>query len=139
MAAGVVRGHRPRRLPVVLTEKEVRIVLGNLQGKPALVAQILFTMLPESLKVSLQAHLTNVFALHQKDLADGWGCVELSDTQSGCVQQCKQQASTSPPSVTHCAILSDSATLAFGQVRLLTCSNTATIFARFKNYWDIAI
>ena len=56
-----------------------------------------------------------------------------------CVQQCKQQASTSPLSVTHCAILSGSATLAFGQVRLLTCSNTATIFARFKNYWDIAI
>ena len=76
---GVVRGHRPRRLPVVLTEKEVRIVLGNLQGKPALVAQILFTMLPESLKVSLQAHLTNVFALHQKDLSDGWGRVELPD------------------------------------------------------------
>ena len=112
---GVVRGHRPRRLPVVLTEKEVRIVLGNLQGTPALVAQILYgsglrlmealclrikdvdfeknsivvrdgkgdkdriTMLPASLKVSLQAHLTNVFALHQKDLSDGWGRVELPD------------------------------------------------------------
>jgi Phage integrase family len=175
MAAGVVRGHRPRRLPVVLTEKEVRIVLGNLQGTPSLVAQILYgsglrlmealclrikdvdfeknsivvrvgkgdkdriTMLPESLKVSLQAHLTNVFALHQKDLSDGWGRVELPGTESDAVQQCKQQASTSPPSVTHCAILSGSATLAFGQVRLLTCSNTATIFARFKNYWDIGI
>ncbi len=115
MAADVVRGHRPRRLPVVLTEKEVRIVLDNLQGTPALVAQILYgsglrlmealclrikdvdfeknsivvrdgkgnkdriTMLPESLKVSLQAHLTNVFALHQKDLSAGWGRVELPD------------------------------------------------------------
>ena len=82
MAADVVRGHRPRRLPVVLTEKEVRIVLGNLQGTPALVAQMLFTMLPESLKESLQAHLTNVFALHQKDLSDGWGRVELAGTES---------------------------------------------------------
>ena len=115
MAAGGVRGHRPRRVPVVLTDTEVRIVLGNLQGTPALVAQILYgsglrlmealclrikdvdfeknsivvrdgkgdkdriTMLPESLKVSLQAHLTNVFALHQKDLSDGWGRVELPD------------------------------------------------------------
>ena len=37
------------------------------------------TMLPASLKVSLQAHLPNVFALHQKDLSDGWGRVELPD------------------------------------------------------------
>ena len=39
---GVVRGHRPQRLPVVLTENEVRRVLSNLQGTPALVAQILY-------------------------------------------------------------------------------------------------
>ena len=39
---GVVRGHRPQRLPVVLTEDEVRRVLSNLQGTPALVAQILY-------------------------------------------------------------------------------------------------
>jgi integron integrase len=110
---GVVRGHRPQRLPVVLTEDEVRRVLSNLQGTPALVAQILYgsglrlmealclrikdvdfeknsivvrdgkgdkdriTMLPESLKASLQSHLTSVYALHQKDLSEGWGRVEL--------------------------------------------------------------
>ncbi len=97
---GVVRGHRPQRLPVVLTEDEVRRVLNNLQGTPAMVAQILYgsglrlmealclrikdvdfeknsivvrdgkgdkdrnTMLPESLKASLQTHLTSVYALH---------------------------------------------------------------------------
>jgi hypothetical protein len=38
----VVRGHRPQRLPVVLTEDEVRRVLSNLQGTPALVAQNLY-------------------------------------------------------------------------------------------------
>ena len=37
-----MRGHRPQRLPVVLTEDEVRRVLSNLQGTPALVAQILY-------------------------------------------------------------------------------------------------
>ena len=39
---GGVRGHRPQRLPVVLTEDEVRRALSNLQGTPALVAQILY-------------------------------------------------------------------------------------------------
>jgi integron integrase len=110
---GVVRGHRPQRLPVVLTENEVRRVLSNLQGTPALVAPILYgsglrlmealclrikdvdfeknsivvrdgkgdkdriTMLPESLKASLQSHLRSVYGLHQKDLSEGWGRVEL--------------------------------------------------------------
>jgi integron integrase len=110
---GVVRGHRPQRLLVVLTEDEVRRVLSNLQGTPALVAQILYgsglrlmealclrikdvdfeknsivvrdgkgdkdriTMLPESLKASLQSHLRSVYGLHQKDLSEGWGRVEL--------------------------------------------------------------
>ena len=110
---GVVRGHRPQRLPVVLTENEVRRVLSNLQGTPALVAQILYssglrlmealclrikdvdfeknsivvrdgkgdkdriTMLPESLKASLQSHLRSVYGLHQKDLSEGWARVEL--------------------------------------------------------------
>jgi hypothetical protein len=41
-AWGVVRGHRPERLPVVLTEDEVRRVLSNLQGTPTLVAQNLY-------------------------------------------------------------------------------------------------
>jgi integron integrase len=37
------------------------------------------TMLPESLKKPLQDHLRKVKAFHEKDLADGWGCVLLPD------------------------------------------------------------
>jgi integron integrase len=37
------------------------------------------TMLPESLKKPLQEHLRKVKAIHEKDLADGWGRVQLSD------------------------------------------------------------
>jgi hypothetical protein len=50
-----------------------------------------------------------------------------------------RDASTSPPSGTHYAILRGSASLAFGQIRQLTCSCTATISARFKSYWDMVI
>lgn len=35
------------------------------------------TMLPESLKAPLQEHLKKVKAIHEKDLADGWGRVPL--------------------------------------------------------------
>lgn len=37
------------------------------------------TMLPESLKAALQEHLSKVKAIHQRDLADGWGRVLLPD------------------------------------------------------------
>jgi len=37
------------------------------------------TMLPESLKVLLQDHLTRVKAIHAKDLADGWRRVQLPE------------------------------------------------------------
>jgi integron integrase len=37
------------------------------------------TMLPESLKVPLQDHLKRVRAIHERDLADGWGRVLLPD------------------------------------------------------------
>lgn len=37
------------------------------------------TMLPESLNAPLQAHLKKVKAIHEKDLADGWGRVLLPD------------------------------------------------------------
>ena len=37
------------------------------------------TMLPESTKVALVDHLTRVKVVHQQDLADGWGCVQLPD------------------------------------------------------------
>jgi integron integrase len=35
------------------------------------------TMLPESIKVALVDHLTKVKAIHQQDVADGWGSVQL--------------------------------------------------------------
>jgi integron integrase len=37
------------------------------------------TMLPEGLKVPLQAHLARVRSLHARDLADGWGRVQLPE------------------------------------------------------------
>jgi integron integrase len=37
------------------------------------------TMLPESLKASLKKHLRSVKAIHEKDLADGWGHVRMPD------------------------------------------------------------
>lgn len=39
---GVVRAHRPRRLPVVLTQQEVRAVLDELDGTPRLVDALLY-------------------------------------------------------------------------------------------------
>ncbi|MEY4808927.1 MAG: hypothetical protein RLZZ206_3316 [Cyanobacteriota bacterium] len=38
---GVVRARKPQRLPVVLTEEEVRLVLQRLEGSEALVAGLL--------------------------------------------------------------------------------------------------
>lgn len=35
------------------------------------------TMLPESLKASLREHLEKVKAIHEKDLSEGWGCVQM--------------------------------------------------------------
>jgi integron integrase len=37
------------------------------------------TMLPESLKASLQNHLKKVMAIHARDLAEGWGRVQMPD------------------------------------------------------------
>ena len=37
------------------------------------------TMLPESLKAPLQKHLRSVKAIHEKDLAEGWGRVQMPD------------------------------------------------------------
>jgi site-specific recombinase XerD len=39
---GVVRARKPQRLPVVLTEEEVRLVLQRLEGSEALVAGLLY-------------------------------------------------------------------------------------------------
>ncbi|MFN9942715.1 MAG: tyrosine-type recombinase/integrase, partial [bacterium] len=118
-----MRGHRPQRLPGVLTENEVRRVLSNLQGTPALVAQILYgsglrlmkalclrikdvdfeknsimvrdgkgdkdriTMLPESLKASLQSHLSSVYALHRKYHSNATTSMPAR-YRLRCVQQC---------------------------------------------------
>ncbi len=38
----VVRAHKPRRLPVVLTRDEVRAILGEMSGVPWLVASLLY-------------------------------------------------------------------------------------------------
>ena len=37
------------------------------------------TMLPEGLKAPLRAHLARVRSLHERDLAEGWGCVLLPE------------------------------------------------------------
>ena len=92
---GVVRGHRPQRLPVVLTEDEVRRALSNLQGTPALVAQILY---------GSGLRLMEALCLRIKDM-DFEKTPLWFGMAKRCVQQCKQQASTSPQSVTHSAIL----------------------------------
>jgi integron integrase len=42
LCAGLVRAKRSTRLPVVLTRDEVRVVLANMQGTPALVAALLY-------------------------------------------------------------------------------------------------
>ena len=109
----VVQARRQPRLPVVLTPGEVRVLLGQMEGGMALVAQVLYgtgmrlmeglrlrvqdleferreilirdgkggkdrvTMLPDRLAEPLRAHLDKVRALHERDLADGFGAVFL--------------------------------------------------------------
>jgi integron integrase len=113
--AGVIRAHRPRRLPVVLTRDEVRRVLIELEGTYRLIAQLLYgsglrlleclrlrvkdldfargeitvragkgnkdrrTMLPESVRPGLLAHLERVKQLHEQDRQRGFGRVYLPD------------------------------------------------------------
>ena len=110
---GLVRARTRRRLPVVLTPEEVRLVLERLTGAEALVAGLLYgsglrlmealrlrvqdldfgrreltvrdgkggkdrrTLLPNRLGGQLQQHLRKVRELHQSDLAEGYGRVEL--------------------------------------------------------------
>ncbi len=109
----VVRARKPQRLPVVLTEEEVRSVLPRLEGSEALVAGLLYgsglrlmealrlrlhgldfkrqeltvcngkggkdirIMLPKKLLKKLLIHLEKVRTVHQRDLIDGWGTVQL--------------------------------------------------------------
>lgn len=110
---GVVRAHRTRRLPVVLTVDEVQRVMAHLSGDKWLIATLLYggglrllealrlrvkdlefergeitvrqgkgdkdrvTILPKVVIPPLQNYLRRVHALHQRDLADGYGRVEL--------------------------------------------------------------
>ena len=109
----IVQAKQRQRLPVVLTTREVRMLLGNLRGTKALVCGLLYgsglrvmeglrlrvkdveferreilvragkgdkdrvTMLPENLIRPLASDLSQVRALHERDLAAGYGEVEM--------------------------------------------------------------
>jgi integron integrase len=109
----VTRARTPKRLPVVLTRDEVRLVLGAMGGETQLMASLLYgcglrlseclelrvqdidfglgeltvrqgkgakdrvTMLPQSLKPAVKDQLRAAKHVHDRDLADGWGRVEL--------------------------------------------------------------
>jgi len=111
----VVQAKAPRRLPVVLSPGEVRLLLQQMHGTTELFARLLYgtgmrlleglrlrvkdldferhqiivregkgakdrvTMLPESLEGALKQHLKKVRALHEKDLGQGFGAVQLPD------------------------------------------------------------
>ena len=100
---------------MVLTQEEVRALLGELTDDKWLMASLMYgaglrlmeclrlrvqdidfgrgevtvrdgkgakdrvTMLPRSLKKPLEEHLRKVRAIHEKDLAEGWGAVSLPD------------------------------------------------------------
>ena len=77
---GVVRARQRRRLPVVLTEEEVRSVLQRLEGSEALLAGLLYgsglrlmealrlRVLPKRLSKKLRNHLEEVRSVHKRDL-----------------------------------------------------------------------
>ena len=107
------RARRPKRLPVVLSQKEVEQVLANITGRKGLMVKLLYgcglrlieclrlrvkdidfdmnqvivrdgkgekdrvTMLPESIKPRLKEHLKKVKIIHQQDLKNNLGEVEL--------------------------------------------------------------
>ena len=110
---GVARAMSPKRLPVVMTVEEVKMILSLLDGTPRLAATLLYgsglrlleclrlrvkdvdvaaseitvrsgkgdkdrrTMLPQIVKDDLSRHLVSIRALHQRDLANGGGRVDL--------------------------------------------------------------
>ena len=109
----VTQARVPKRLPVVLTVKEVQAVLAELTGTHKLIAGLLYgaglrlmeavrlrvkevefsrgeiivrdgkggkdrvTMLPDAVAATLKLHLARVKALHNQDLAEGFGEVYL--------------------------------------------------------------
>jgi len=110
---GVVRAHRPKRLPVVLNVDEVSRVMSHLTGDKWLIAMLLYggglrllealrlrvkdldfergeitiregkgdkdrvTTMPRAVVRPLQEHLRRVQVIHQQDMADGYGRVDL--------------------------------------------------------------
>jgi len=110
---GITWAKKPKRLPVVLTRKEVKAVLNNLSGKYSIIGNLLYgaglrlleclrlrvkdidfhynqiivrdgkgnkdrvTILPQSVKEQLLAHLNDVNKLYQKDLKKGHCSVYL--------------------------------------------------------------
>lgn len=103
----IIRARKPTRLPVVMTHDEVKAVLSNLSEDKWLMASLMYgaglrlrvkdidfarkeitvhdgkgakdriTMLPESLRSPLQEHLKKVKSIHEKDLSEGWGRVQM--------------------------------------------------------------
>jgi integron integrase len=109
----LVWAKKPKRIPVVLTVKEVHTVLRHLSGIPQLIASLLYgsglrlsealrlriqdldftnqqllirnskgnkdriTVLPAKIIPALKNHLEKVKELHQKDIANGFGQVNL--------------------------------------------------------------
>ena len=109
----VIRARKPKRLPVVMTQEEVKAVLGQLTGDKWLMAGLMYgaglrlmeclrlrvqdidfranqitvrdgkgfkdrlTMLPAVVKSPLRNHLEHAREVHQRDLADGWGRVQM--------------------------------------------------------------
>ena len=110
---GVIRAHRPKRLPVVLSKEEVKSVLAQLDGTYRLIGLLLYgsgirlleslrlrvkdldftlnqitvregkgdkdrrTMLPTAVHHELMDHLQRVRELHDRDLLQGFGAVDL--------------------------------------------------------------
>ncbi len=109
----VIRARRPKRLPVVMTREEVKLVMSRLHGQIWIISSLMYgaglrlneclclrtqdidfrvnnitvrsgkgakdriTMLPQVVKQPLLEHLRRVRGIHEKDLADGHGKVEL--------------------------------------------------------------
>jgi len=109
----VIRARKPKRLPVVMTREEVRLVLSQLQGDRWLMANLMYgaglrvreclrlrvqdvdfaacqilvrdgkgfkdriTMLPNVIKRPLLDHLEVTKEIHERDLAEGYGRVQM--------------------------------------------------------------
>jgi integron integrase len=109
----VIRARKPKRLPVVMTREEVKLVLSHLKGDRWLMANIMYgaglrvreclrlriqdvdfaasqilvrdgkgfkdrvTMLPDVIKRPLLEHLEAVKKIHERDLAEGYGRVQM--------------------------------------------------------------